>query len=101
MLVFHKVRYRNFLSSGDHFVEIDLDKHKTNILVGKNGNGKSTIIDAITFALFNKSFRKITKPQLVNSVNERECVVEVEFSINNRDYLVRRGIKPNIFDIVS
>ena len=100
MLLFHKVRYRNFLSSGDHFIEIDLDKHKTNLQNGKNGCGKSSVIDAITFALFNKSFRKINKNQLVNSVNERDCLVEIEFSINNRSYLVRRGIKPNIFDIV-
>lgn len=100
MLLFHKVRYRNFLSSGDHFIEIDLDKHKTNLQNGKNGCGKSSVIDAITFALFNKSFRKINKNQLINSVNERDCLVEIEFSINNRSYLVRRGIKPNIFDIV-
>ena len=69
-------------------------------LIGGDGAGKSTILDALTFVLFNKPFRKINKPQLVNTSNERECVVEVEFAINTRQYLVRRGIKPSVFDIV-
>jgi len=99
MIIFKTIRYKNFLSAGQHFTEIDFQKNNTNILIGSNGNGKSTLIDALTFALFNKAFRKINKNQLINSVNEKECLVEVEFSINNRDYLVRRGIKPNIFDI--
>jgi DNA repair exonuclease SbcCD ATPase subunit len=99
MIIFNTIRYRNFLSTGNQFTEIDFQKHHTNILIGSNGNGKSTVIDALTFALFNKAFRKINKNQLINSVNEKDCLVEVEFSINNRNYLVRRGIKPNIFDI--
>ena len=99
MLVFHKIRYKNFLSSGNQFTEIDFEKHNTNLIIGTNGAGKSTVLDALTFVLFNKPFRKINKPQLVNTVNEKDCLVEIEFSANNRDYLVRRGIKPNIFDI--
>jgi len=99
MLVFHKIRYKNFLSTGAQFTEIDFEKNRTNILIGKNGYGKSSVIDAITFALFNKAFRNINKNQLVNSINERDCLVEIEFSVNNKKYLVRRGIKPNIFDI--
>ena len=99
MITFKKIRYRNFLSSGNQFIEYDLTKSHTTLIIGKNSNGKSSILDALTFALFNKSFRKITKPQLVNSVNEKDCLVEVEFSINNKEYLVRRGIKPSIFDI--
>ena len=99
MLIFKKLRYKNFLSSGDTFTEIDFLANNTNLIIGSNGAGKSTILDALTFALFNRSFRKITKPQLVNSVNEKNCLVEIEFSNNNREYLVRRGIKPNVFDI--
>lgn len=99
MLVFHKIRYRNFLSSSNQFTEIDFEKNNTNIIIGTNGSGKSSVIDALTFALFNKAFRKINKNQLVNTTNEKDCVVEVEFSINNKNYLVRRGIKPNIFDV--
>ena len=99
MLLFHKIKYKNFLSSGNQFTEIDFRKNNTNLIIGTNGSGKSTMLDALTFVLFNKSFRGITKPQLVNSTNEKDCVVEIEFSINNKKYLVRRGIKPNIFDI--
>jgi DNA repair exonuclease SbcCD ATPase subunit len=99
MLLFHKIRYKNFLSSGNQFTEIDFEKHHTNLIIGTNGAGKSTMLDALTFVLFNKPFRKINKPQLVNTTNERDCLVEIEFSVNSRDYLVRRGIKPNVFDI--
>jgi DNA repair exonuclease SbcCD ATPase subunit len=99
MITFKTIRYRNFLSTGNQFSEIDFQKNNTNILIGSNGNGKSTVIDALTFALFNKAFRRINKNQLINTTNEKDCLVEVEFSINNRNYLVRRGIKPNIFDI--
>ena len=99
MLIFKKLRYKNFLSSGDTFTEIDFLANSTNLIIGSNGAGKSTILDALTFVLFNKPFRKINKPQLVNSVNEKDCLVEIEFSTNNREYLVRRGIKPNVFDI--
>ena len=99
MLIFQKLRYKNFLSSGDSFTEIDFLSNNTNLIIGSNGAGKSTILDALTFVLFNKPFRKINKPQLVNSVNEKNCLVEIEFISNNRKYLVRRGIKPNVFDI--
>jgi DNA repair exonuclease SbcCD ATPase subunit len=99
MIIFKKIRWKNFLSTGQHFTEIDFQKHHTNLIIGTNGAGKSTVLDALTFVLFNKPFRKINKPQLINSTNEKDCLVEIEFSINSRDYLVRRGIKPNIFDI--
>jgi len=99
MLVFQKIRWRNFLSTGQQFTEIDFTSHNTNLIIGTNGAGKSTVLDALTFVLFNKPFRKINKPQLLNSVNEKDCVVEIQFSTNNKNYLVRRGIKPNIFDI--
>ncbi len=99
MITFEKIRWKNFLSTGDQFTEIDFTKHHTNIIMGSNGAGKSTVLDALTFVLFNKPFRKINKPQLTNTTNERGCLVEIEFSANSRDYLVRRGIKPNIFDI--
>ena len=99
MINFKKIRYKNFLSTGNHFTEIDFQQHHTNLIIGTNGAGKSTMLDALTFGLFNKPFRKINKPQLVNTTNERECVVEIEFTVNNKEYLVRRGIKPNVFDI--
>ena len=100
MITFQKIRWRNFLSTGNQFTEVQLNQHRTNLVVGTNGAGKSTILDALTFALFNKPYRKINKPQLVNTTNERDCVVEIEFTINTRQYLVRRGIKPSVFDIV-
>ena len=99
MITFEKLRYRNFLSTGQHWTEIDFLKNNTNLIVGTNGSGKSTMLDALTFVLFNKPFRKINKPQLINTTNEKDCLVEIEFSINNKDYLVRRGIRPNVFDI--
>ena len=99
MINFKKIKYKNFLSTGNQFTEIDFQSYNTNLIIGTNGAGKSTMLDALTFVLFNKPFRKINKPQLINTTNERDCVVEIEFSINSRDYLVRRGIKPNIFDI--
>ena len=100
MITFQKIRYKNFLSSGNQFTEIDFQKHHTNLVIGTNGAGKSTMLDALTFVLFNKPFRKINKPQLVNATNERDCLVEIEFEINSRQYTVRRGIKPSVFDIV-
>jgi len=99
MILFKKIRWKNFLSTGNQLTEIDFEKNNTNLIIGTNGAGKSTILDALTFVLFNKPFRKINKPQLVNTTNERECLVELEFTVNSRDYLVRRGIKPNVFDI--
>ena len=99
MITFKKIRWKNFLSTGNQWTEIDFQKSATNLIIGTNGAGKSTMLDALTFSLFNKPFRKINKPQLINTTNERECVVEIEFNVNNKDYLVRRGIKPNVFDI--
>lgn len=99
MIIFKKIRWRNFLSTGNHFTEIDITKSKTNLIIGSNGAGKSTILDALTFVLYNKPFRRINKPQLINSVNEKDCLVEIEFSVSNKDYKVVRGIKPNVFDI--
>jgi len=99
MLIFHKIKYKNFLSSPNTFTEIDFEKNHTNLIIGTNGAGKSTLLDALTFVLFNKAFRKINKNQLINTTNEKDCLVEIQFAINNKEYLVRRGIKPNIFDI--
>ena len=100
MIIFEKIRWKNFLSTGNHFTEVDIQRNNTNLIIGTNGAGKSTVLDALTFGLFNKPFRKIKKSQLINTTNEKECLVEVEFSINGRHYIVRRGIKPNIFEIV-
>ena len=99
MIKFKKIRWKNFLSTGDHWTEINFLEKNTNLIIGHNGSGKSTLLDALTFVLFNKPFRKINKSQLVNTVNERECLVELEFDVNARDYVVRRGIRPNTFDI--
>jgi DNA repair exonuclease SbcCD ATPase subunit len=99
VIFFSKVRYKNFLSTGNIFTEIDLGAHPTTLIVGENGAGKSTFLDAITFALFGKPFRNINKPQLVNSINEKDCVVEIEFKIGKINYKVVRGIKPNTFEI--
>ena len=99
MILFKKIRWRNFLSTGQHETELDFTKNKTNLIIGTNGAGKSTVLDALTFSLFGKPFRKINKPQLINSVNEKDCRVEVEFSIGNIEWKVIRGIKPTIFEI--
>jgi DNA repair exonuclease SbcCD ATPase subunit len=99
MILFKKIRWRNFLSTGQHETEVDFTKNKTNLIIGSNGAGKSTVLDALTFSLFGKPFRKINKPQLINSVNEKDCRVEVEFSIGNTEWKVVRGIKPAIFEI--
>ena len=99
MITFKKVRWKNFLSTGNTFSEVNLTTAKTNLIVGTNGAGKSTILDALTFSLFGKPFRKISKGSLVNSINEKDTVVEVEFSIGKNEYHVLRGIKPNKFEI--
>lgn len=99
MIVFKVIRYRNFLSSGNIFTEINLCSHKNTLITGQNGSGKTTLLDAITFSLFGKPFRKVNKGNVVNSINRKECVVEIEFRIGKKEYLVRRGIKPNIFEI--
>ena len=99
MIIFKKVRYKNFLSTGNYFNEIDLNNSPSTLIMGKNGGGKSTFLDAICFGLFGKAFRNINKNQLINSINEKNTLVEIEFSINSKDYTVKRGIKPNIFEI--
>ena len=99
MILFEKIRWKNFLSTGNQYSEIDFQKSSTTLIVGTNGAGKSTVLDALTFALFGKPFRKINKPQLPNSTNEKDCRVEVEFRISNTEWKVVRGIKPNIFEI--
>ena len=99
MILFQKIRWRNFLSTGNQFTEIDFTDAQTNLIIGTNGAGKSTVLDALTFVLFNKPFRKINKSQLINSVNEKDCTVEIEFTANSIDWKVIRGIKPNVFEI--
>jgi len=99
MILFEKVRWKNFLSTGNQYTEICFTENTTNIVIGTNGAGKSTVLDALCFSLFGKPFRKINKPQLVNSVNEKDCNVEVEFSIGSVQWKVVRGIKPNLFEI--
>ena len=99
MILFKQIRWRNFLSTGNTFTEVDFTEAQTNLIVGTNGAGKSTVLDALTFVLFNKPFRKINKPQLINSVNEKDCTVEIEFSTGSIEWKVIRGIKPNVFEI--
>ena len=99
MILFEKIRWKNFLSTGNQFTEINFTNYATNLIIGTNGAGKSTMLDALTFSLFGKPFRKINKPQLLNSVNEKDCSVEVEFRISNVEWKVIRGIKPNVFEI--
>ena len=99
MINFSKIRYMNLLSSGNQLTEIDLGKNKTTLVVGANGAGKSTMLDAIVFGLYGKPFRKVNKGQLINSINQKALLVEVEFSIAKDNYMIRRGIKPNIFEI--
>jgi len=99
MITFRKVTYKNFLSTGNTTTEIELDKHNTTLIIGDNGSGKSTMLDALCFGLFGKAFRNIKKDQLVNSVNERDCKVEVFFDIGRQKFHVIRSIKPNRFEI--
>lgn len=99
MILFKKIRYKNILSTGNVFTEIDLDKNSTTLIVGENGAGKSTILDALSFVLFGKPFRKINKPQLLNSITQKQLQVEIEFSIGSNEYKIVRGIKPNIFEV--
>ena len=99
MITFNTIRWKNFLSTGNAFTELKLDRSSTTLIVGENGSGKSTMLDAICFALFGKPYRNINKPQLMNSINKKDMVVEVEFSVSSKKYKIVRGIKPNIFEI--
>lgn len=99
MITFKKCRWKNFLSTGNSFTELDLTRSTNTLIIGQNGAGKSTILDALTFGLFGKPFRKINKPQLLNSINTNNCLVEIEFDIGKKQYKVVRGMKPNVFEI--
>ena len=99
MILFKKLRWKNLLSTGNYFTELTLNANPNTLVVGTNGSGKSTMLDALCFALFGKPFRNINKPNLINSINGKDCVVEIEFSIGNKDYKIIRGIKPNVFEI--
>jgi DNA repair exonuclease SbcCD ATPase subunit len=99
MILFRNVRWKNLLSTGNFFTEIKLDGNTNTLIVGENGSGKSTMLDALCFGLFGKPFRNINKPQLLNSINQKDCIVEVEFNTSNKSYKIVRGIKPNKFEI--
>ena len=99
MIIFQKITFKNFLSSGNSPVTINLNDHKTTLIHGVNGSGKSTVLDAICYALFNKPFRNINLPQLINSANKKDLLTEIEFSIGNDTYVVQRGMKPKRFTI--
>ncbi len=99
MIVFKKLRYKNFLSSGNVPIEVDLNKSQTTLIIGTNGSGKSTLLDALCFVLFNRPFRIIKKEQMVNTINQGDCLVEVEFNVGTNQFIIKRGIKPNLFEI--
>ena len=99
MIYFKKIRYKNILSTGNQFTEINLCKHNSTLIIGENGAGKSTLLDALCYVLYGKPFRKINKPQLLNSINQKNLIVEVEFTIGKREYKIVRGMKPNVFEI--
>jgi DNA repair exonuclease SbcCD ATPase subunit len=99
LILFKKLRWKNFLSTGNFFTELDLNKHNTTLIVGENGAGKSTILDALSFALFGKAFRNVNKPQLINSITQKGLVVEVEFDIGSNKYKIARGLKPALFEV--
>lgn len=99
MIIFECIRYKNLLSSGNYWTEIQLNSNKNSLIIGENGAGKSTVLDALCFSLFGKPFRSVNKGQLVNSINQKDCVVELEFSTNGKSYKIVRGIKPNVFQI--
>jgi DNA repair exonuclease SbcCD ATPase subunit len=101
MILFQKVRWKNLLSTGDVWTEINFTKSRSTLIVGENGAGKSTILDAVCFGLFGKPFRKINKPQLINSINRKGMLIELEFKIGSRQYLIRRGQKPSVFEILQ
>ena len=99
MICFKKIKWRNLLSTGNQWTEIDLNKKSNTVIIGTNGAGKSTMLDALSFALFGKPHRNISKSQIVNSINQKNCIAQVEFFIGKAEYKIIRGIKPNIFEI--
>ena len=99
MIVFKKIKYKNFLSTGNIPVEIDLRRSPTTLIIGRNGSGKSTLLDALCWALFNKPFRIIKKEQMINTINQTDCEVEIEFDVGMKQYRIKRGVKPNLFEI--
>jgi len=99
VIIFKKIRWKNFLSTGNTPIEVDLNKSPTSLIIGSNGSGKSTLLDAVCFVLFNRPFRIIKKEQIVNTINNGDCVVEIDFNVGRKTYQVRRGIKPNLFEI--
>ena len=99
MIIFNTIRWKNFLSTGNQFTEIKLDRSHSTLIVGENGGGKSTMLDALCYSLFGKPFRNINKPQLVNSINKKQLLVEVEFQSGRKAYKIVRGIKPGLFEI--
>jgi DNA repair exonuclease SbcCD ATPase subunit len=99
LIFFKKIRWKNFLSTGNSFTEIDYSKNNTTLIVGENGAGKSTMLDALSFVLYNKPFRRVNKPQLLNSINKKDLVVEIEFNIGSHMYKIVRGLKPSIFEV--
>jgi DNA repair exonuclease SbcCD ATPase subunit len=99
MILFKTIKWKNFLSTGNQWTEINLNEYETTLIIGTNGAGKSTVLDALTFGLFNKPFRKINKPQLINSQNDKDCCVEIKFNVGNNEYKVVRGMKPTLFEI--
>ena len=99
MIVFKKIKYRNFLSTGNTPIEVDLRKSPTTLIIGQNGSGKSTLLDALCWALFNKPFRIIKKEQMINTINQSDCEVEIDFDVGTKQYKVKRGVKPNLFEI--
>ena len=101
MITFKRISYKNFLSTGNQPIVVDLDMAQTTLVVGTNGSGKSTLLDALCFVLFNRPFRIIKKEQMVNTINNGECIVEVDFVVGTIPYKVRRSIKPNNFEIFT
>ena len=99
MINFNKIRWKNFLSYGNHWTEVNLDQNKSSLIIGENGSGKSTILDALSYGLYGKPFRKVTTNQLINSINDRHMAVEVEFKIGTNLYKVCRGLKPRLFEV--
>ena len=99
MIIFRKLRWKNFMSTGDNWTEVNLTSHKSTLIVGHNGAGKSTLLDAMSYALFGKAHRNINKPQLVNTINNKNCLVEIVFRVGSSEFKIVRGLKPNIFEI--